>query len=275
VIKYIVVGTDANGNPVRGQIEGNDEQHARDRLGRRGIIVTTLEREGIPSLPSPPNLPMVSPREDVQRASAVRVALPPRMPAAAVPTPGDLLILKMRKLVESVMTPGETLGAIAVQKKPVMNVSPDAVAATSRRVIIYRTKMLGRMSMEDFLWTKLLDAKLSEGFLGATLTFQPIGAAPIAIDHLPKEDARAIYRYAQQREEEAAVTRRDRTMEESRAAAGGVTVNSLIQPGTAAAQAPAGGDLMSRMRSLKEMLDAGFIDKGEFEAKKAEIMRSI
>lgn len=174
--------------------------------------------------------------------------------------------------VEQILMQGEDILYVAVQQRPVVNVLPDCVVLTNRRFLVYRRRMLGRADFSDYRWRDLHDAQLHEGMLGATLTFRVSNGEKLAIDYLPKPQARMLYRHAQEMEETALEERRSRTLEEKRAAAGGVFVQNSI-PGFAAAPASSQeGDPVQRLQQLKQMLDAGLVSAQEYEAKKAEIL---
>jgi Short C-terminal domain len=57
-------------------------------------------------------------------------------------------------------------------------------------------------------------------------------------------------------------------MEESRAAAGGVVINGL-------GGGPQQDDPMAILGKLKQMLDAGLISQGEFDAKKTDLLAKM
>jgi len=109
-------------------------------------------------------------------------------------------------------------------------------------------------------------------FLGATFSATVTNGQLISIDYLPKAQARMLYRYAQEQEEQAFEDRRTRSMEESRAAAGGVVVQNAYVPPTAAVTSSPAEDPLAALQKLKTMLDAGLISPEEFAAKKAEIL---
>ena len=65
-----------------------------------------------------------------------------------------------------------------------------------------------------------------------------------------------------------------RELEEKRAAAGGIVLHS--SPGKTEGDVQTRvEDPVERMKKLKEMLDAGLISPGEFEAKRAEIIAKM
>ena len=165
--------------------------------------------------------------------------------------------------------PGEEVLYTAVQQKPVMNVSPDAVVLTSKRCIVYRPKMFGRVDFADFVWRNLVDAKVKESMLGATFTAQTTNGQIHSVDYLPKAQARKLYTIAQSMEEKSLEERRQRELEDKRAASGGLVVNTgvVTPPAT-----PPQDDCFQKLKKLKDMLDAGLISADEFNAKKTDIL---
>ena len=150
-----------------------------------------------------------------------------------------------------------------------MNIAPDGLLLTNKRLMIVRPKLLG-MTFQDYIWRDIGNVHMSEQMLTATITCTVAGGTPLKIDSIPKKQARKIYGIAQEKEERVREERRMRDMEEKRAAAGGVTIAAPGQ--VPAAVAPAADDPMAVLGKLKSMLDAGLIQPQEFEAKKAEIL---
>jgi hypothetical protein len=181
------------------------------------------------------------------------------------------IVQQVHKRVSQILTRDEEILYIAVQSKPLLNVTPDCVILTNRRFIVYKPKMLGGASFIDYIWRDLHDARLQEGIVGATLAMLTVQGRRITVDYLPKAQARRLYAFAQEMEEKVLEERRIRAMEEQRAAAGGIT----IQGGPPAVQAqatPAPADPVQKLKQLKEMADAGLITEAEYETKKAEIL---
>jgi len=181
---------------------------------------------------------------------------------------------KIYSNVKDILTSNEKIEYVAVQKKFVVNPSPDAVVLTNRRFIIYRPKIFGRVSFEDYIWRHLSNAHIEEGVLGATLKFQVANGRSLSVGFLPKVQARRLYSIAQEKEEAVREERRMRELEEKRAAAGGVVLHSSPGKSEGDVQIPV-EDPVERMKKLKEMLDTGLISPGEFEAKRAEIIAKM
>jgi len=200
------------------------------------------------------------------------------------PPPQPSGIIQQAKVkVEQILTAGEKILYIVAQDNPlnpVANISRDCVALTNRRFIIYKPKLLGGASFEDYIWRELGDAHLNEGFARSSITFKTVKGQIIKLDNLPKKGARRIYAVAQEMEEKVLEERRQRAMEEKRAAAGGVVFQggvptpspppAPIQP--AAAPTPPPEDPMEILSKLKKMLDADLITQEEYDAKKDDIL---
>jgi hypothetical protein len=180
---------------------------------------------------------------------------------------------KLFAKVKDLLTAGETIEYIAVQKKPAINLSPDCIALTNKRIIFCRPKNFGlSMEFQDYLWKEIADCHIKEGILGANFTIQTIKRQFNMLDYLPKAQARRLYQFAQGKEEEMGEYRRQRDLEDKRAAAGGgITVN------TAAAQtaAPQKEDPVSALGKLKTLLDSELISKEEYDAKRMEIISKL
>ena len=176
--------------------------------------------------------------------------------------------------VQQILTSGENIHYVAVQKKPLVNIAPDCVVLTNRRFIVYRPKILGQVSFEDYPWRDLRDARLQENILGSTLAMKTVSGRAISVDHLPKAQARRLYSFSQEMEERVREERRVRELEDKRAAAGGVVVSGLPAAGSPSQTGPA-SDPVQRLKALKEMYDAKLITAGEYEGKRAEIISKM
>jgi len=181
---------------------------------------------------------------------------------------------KLLTKVEQLLTAGEVVEYIAVQKKPAINISPDCITLTNKRIIFCRPKNFGlSMDFQDFLWKDIRDCHMKEGILGADFTVKTIRAQVIMLDYLPKAQARKLYQFAQGKEEEMTEYRRQRELEDKRAAAGGgITVNTATAPTGVADQKE---DPVSVLQKLKQLLDSDIITQEEFDTKKAEVISKM
>ena len=148
--------------------------------------------------------------------------------------------------------------------------------------------------MQDIQWKDLQDAEISENVLpevcGSSLSFafhkhdfgsrpsRQRGAAASAsgmpslfIGGVPCDEARRIYSNAQVQEQAWEEKRRVRAIEETRAAAGGVYLNT----GTSSATdhpPKEGQSIVEQLNGLKQLLDSGAITDVEFNEMKSKII---
>ncbi|MDX9953997.1 MAG: PH domain-containing protein [Anaerolineae bacterium] len=177
------------------------------------------------------------------------------------------VVQKVHTRILELLTHGEELRYIAVQKKPVINVFPMCIVLTTRRFIIYKPELMGQAQFEDYIWRDLKDVDLKEDVIGSTVTLHTVDEKELSVGFLPKTQARRIYAIAQEMEEEMLEERRRRDMEEKRAAAGGI-----YMPGSNTATAASREDPVEALKQLKRLLDAGLITQQEYDVKKEEIL---
>jgi len=181
---------------------------------------------------------------------------------------------KLLEKVNGLLTSEEAVEYIAVQKKPAINLSPDCIALTNKRIIFCRPKNLGfSMDFQDYTWKDIADCHMKEGILGATFNVRTIKGAVNMLDYLPKAQARRLYQFAQGKEEEMVDYRRERALEDKRAAAGGgITVNTNIPNQQLGNPATLSDDPVAVLQKLKLLLESGILSQDEFETKKNEVI---
>jgi len=202
--------------------------------------------------------------------------------------PGE--VKKIMERAQELLTPNENVDYIGIQKKPAINLFPDSIILTNKRLLIMRPAAFIGMNFEDYLWKEVADVHMSEQIITATITCTTITGHVMKIDFIPKKQARKIYTYAQDIEERMHEYRRYRMMEERRADAGGLVLQSNMsgshpQPtGIPAHVDPqstqstpqiannAQEEMMKTLQNLKQMLDAGLIDESEYDMKKKEVL---
>ncbi|MFQ6602494.1 PH domain-containing protein [Flavobacterium sp. C3NV] len=182
---------------------------------------------------------------------------------------------KLLTKVNGLLTSGEQVEYIAVQKKPVVNLSPDCIALTNKRIIFCRPRNLGlSMDFQDYAWKDILDCHMKEGIIGATFSMKTVKGNMNMLDYLPKAQARKLYQFAQQKEEEMVAYRREHDLENKRAiAGGGITVNANLPiPQNVAEQKE---DPLETLQKLKKLLDSEIISQMEFDTKKTAILSKM
>lgn len=189
---------------------------------------------------------------------------------------------KISEKVNDLLTNGESVEYIAVQNKPAINISPDSVVLTNKRILFFRSKSFGLVTdFKDYLWKDVAESHISEAILGSTFTMIAITGFVETIDYIPKSQARKLYQYAQGKEEEMIEYRRQKELEEKRATAGGITVNTqnekLDEPQKPQEEKPEvkAEDPMETLMKLKAFLDNDLISLEDYETKKKEILERM
>ncbi len=227
--------------------------------------------------------------ENTQLIPSTTASLPPQHELANVPSNRDevgiarfmadgqdpSMIVKLAERVDGICTQDEQALYMAVQQKPVANVSPDAMVLTNRRAIIFRQKVLGRLQFVDLLWLNVKDVHFSENVIGSTISIRGMNGQLDEISYLPKIQAKKIYRIAQEMEEKMVELRRERSMEESRAGAANIVVNNDLGNLASNLSPPTGNDDLEVLAKLKKMLEAGLIEQIEYDSKKRDILERM
>lgn len=184
-------------------------------------------------------------------------------------------IEKVVSKINGILMSGEEVEYIAVQKKPAVNISPESVALTNKRIIFCKPKNLGfSMEFQDYIWKDILDCHLKEGILGSEFTLKTVKGISNSVDYLPKNQARKLYIVAQEQEEIQKEVRRQRDLEDKRASAGNVSVTANV-PNQNPQLAPQQEDPMASLQKLKTLLENDLISQEEFDTKKADILSRL
>jgi hypothetical protein len=196
--------------------------------------------------------------------------------------------------LHSLLVPGETVVAYAPRHRLYAMVERRSVAAATTGRFIFMTRpLLGGYDPISVRWQDLKEARLTVGTFSATVavlysanlsdTASGEGETRmIRASGLTIAPAQALYRACQAQEQSWREKRRIRTLEETRAAAGGVRIaTGLYPPGGEAAPALASGqftpaeDPARRLGRAREMLTQGLISDSEYEAIKARIIGAL
>ena len=177
--------------------------------------------------------------------------------------------------VSQLLTRGEQVIYIAVQKALTYDPTPEIVVLTNRRFMHYRQNLMGSAQFTDYIWRELKEAKLEEGVMRATLTLFAANGETLRVDNLVKEQARRLYAIAQEMEENVREELRLRAMEEKRAEAGGVYLPGMMGAMGAGSTAAPADEPLQALSKLKQLMEAGLITAEEFEAKKKEILARL
>jgi hypothetical protein len=195
------------------------------------------------------------------------------------------------------LTTGEEIIYIAVQKKPIVNLFPDCVALTNKRIVIFTPGNLGlTIKFVDFVWKDIVDVFTREEIIGAIFSVRTTNGAEMGVDYLPKVQARKLYQYAQERKEAEREARRLRDLEEKRAESGSVQFDNAARaiaqqpiapvapapepepvhtPAPVVQEAPKPDELTEKLKKLKMLFDNGLISQEEYNHKKLDLLSDL
>ena len=207
------------------------------------------------------------------------------------------------------LTTGEEILYIAVQKKPLVNLFPDCVALTNKRILFFTPTNLGlSIKFIDFVWKDIVDVYTKEEIIGAIFSVKTTNGAEMGVDYLPKIQARKLYQYAQERKEAEREARRLRDLEEKRAESGSMqfengtrvlaqqpvtSVPAIPEPTPAPVYAPPAApvyhaepapvitepqkpdELTEKLKKLKMLFDNGLITQEEYNNKKQDLLSDL
>jgi len=199
---------------------------------------------------------------------------------------GEPRLLRALEELESLLVPGESLQAFAVQRRLfALTHRRMVVAATTGRLIGMGRGLFGSFHPTSVRWQDVKEARLDVGTFGAGLTVVFFGTPDLAIagkasnlnfPGLRKTQATAVYRICQAQDQAWREKRRVRELEELRAKSGGIQLGS---PGSGASLgSPSSGsqdDVVARLEKAKAMLEKGLISDAEYETLKARIVNTL
>lgn len=213
---------------------------------------------------------------------------------------------KVYSRLVDLLTSGEEIIYIATQKKPLVNLLPDCIAITNKRVLFFTPANLGlSIKFVDFVWKDIVDVFTKEEIIGAIFSVKTTNGAEMGVDYLPKVQGRKLYQYAQERKEAEREARRQRDLEEKRAESGAMQIgradNVVIpvtppaptpepvqppappvapapEPVAAApihAEPPVKDELTEKLKKLRLLFDNGLISQEDYNQKKLELLSDL
>ncbi|OOG16053.1 hypothetical protein BWD42_21960 [Sphingobacterium sp. CZ-UAM] len=106
------------------------------------------------------------------------------------------IIEKLITKVQDMLTPGEKIDYIAVQKKPAVTILPDSITISNKRIFMCEFTKLGLATdFEIFGWQDIKDIAFKEEIFGSKVTVIPFTGENLSIDYIPKVQARKLYQY--------------------------------------------------------------------------------
>ena len=195
--------------------------------------------------------------------------------------------------LNDMLTSNEELIYMAVQKKPAVNLLPDCIAVSNKRIFYCEPGNFGiTMNFKDISWKSIKEVSFKEELFGSKFICVPLHGENIITEYIPKVQARKLYQAAYEQLESFKEQQRQLDLEERRSSTSPVTVNTLPapdpveeeEPQTFFSPPPAApaiqveepeDETTLKLRKLKSLYDKHLITQEEYEAKKADILDSL
>ena len=201
--------------------------------------------------------------------------------------------------LRDMLTSGETIIYLAIQKKPAVTLIPDCIAVTNKRLIFCLPGNLGlTTSFSTYLWEDIKEVSFKEEFFGSKFITVPQTGENLSIDYIPKVQARKLYQFCNQQLEDNRELKRKRNSEAEniytlnsgnpvrndvaedaentiytefeeayKPEVGSVAqTNSIVEPED---------EVTSKLKKLKILFEKQLISQQEYEAKKADILSQL
>ncbi len=197
------------------------------------------------------------------------------------PKTAEKILGKLRDM----LTSGETVIYLAIQKKPAVTLIPDCIAITNKRIIFCIPENLGlTTNFITFPWEDVKEVSFKEEFFGSKFITVPQRGENVAIDYIPKVQARKLYQFCNEQLERSKIVpggqdSNDRkisavSLDESEDYTSYVEIDEdekpFIQPQSSM---PAEEDEMTlKLKKLKVLFEKQLITSEEYERKKADIL---
>lgn len=194
------------------------------------------------------------------------------------------IVEKVLGKLKDMLTSDEKVIYLAIQKKPAVTLFPDCIAVTNKQIIFYIPENLGlTTNYKTFIWSEVKEVSFKEEFFGSKFIAVPQKGENIAVDFIPKVQARKLYQFSNeqlQKEKEipgfegkTAVAQNELLAED---------YSSYIEnedQNTASSTVPkvieTEDELTQALFKLKTLYEKQLISKEEYELKKAEILKRL
>lgn len=104
------------------------------------------------------------------------------------------VVEKIYGKIEDMLTNGESIKYIAMQKKPAVTLLPDSIIISNRRIFLCEFTKLGlSTNFEIFSWKEIKDIAFKEEIFGSKVTVIPSTGENLSIDYIPKTQARKLF----------------------------------------------------------------------------------
>lgn len=182
--------------------------------------------------------------------------------------------------LNDLLTTGEEIMYLAVQKKPAVNLLPDSIAITNKRIFYCEPGNLGlTMNFKDISWKNIKEVSFKEEFFGSKFICVPQHGENIVTEFIPKVQTRKLYQAANEQLEAFKDLARQQQLEDNRTTVNIQPVFDLPIEEAEIIQEQIVEEVEDettlKLRKLKTLYDKQLITQAEYESKKADILDSL
>lgn len=191
------------------------------------------------------------------------------------PKTAEKVIGKLRDMLQA----DEQIIYLAIQKRPGVTINPDSIAVSSKKLIFCIPENLGlTTNYITFNWADVKEVSFKEGFLGSKFIMIPQRGENVAIDYIPKVQARKLFQFCNEQLEKHKV---------ANPGIGSVMQNENLMDDYAsylevsddsandAHIDKSNDDLAEKLQKLKVLFEKQLISQAEYERKKADILSQL
>lgn len=208
------------------------------------------------------------------------------------PKTAEKVLGKLRDM----LTSGEAVIYLAIQKKPAVTLIPDCIAVTNKRLFFCLPANLGlTTNFSTFMWEDIKEVLFKEEFFGSKFITVPQRGENVTIDYIPKVQARKLYQFCTEQLEKKKELNRNRNFEEneSHSVNGAHSINDDEPEDTSYTEieeeyvpfisqtpdplqvAEPEDEVTLKLKKLKILFEKQLITQEEYEAKKADILSQL
>jgi hypothetical protein len=192
------------------------------------------------------------------------------------PRTAEKVLGKLRDM----LTSGEAVIYLAIQKRPAVTLIPDCIAVTNKRIVFCIPENLGlTTNFITFTWAEVKEVSFKEEFFGSKFITIPQRGENVAIDYIPKVQARKLYQFCnEQLEKHRTIPSGPETALQNENLADDyasyIEVKDEVSPEVGAIPTIE-DELTQKLKKLKILFEKQLISQEEYERKKADILSQL
>lgn len=239
------------------------QEEAQEWEPLRLLIQLELSSENAINPPALENLEPTELKSDLPYAAFIQEKQPAKT------------VAKIYDRVCSLLTFDESIRYIAVQKKPLLNFSPEIVALTSERIFLFY-KHLFRLRCDEYHLKEILNLELKKSLLGSHFTFKSVDGSSYGILYLPKAQGEKLNEIACAAQEKIRTSKQIKlptTTVPQTLPNHALSRNPALSPTQSTLTSET--DTLHRLEALKKMMEGQLITTEEYEAKKKDLLSRL